>query len=403
MAPKRKANGDSVGGSQADEFAKPSDDTKESSAEFAKPVYLVAARDDDPAAYSVLEIDAAAAAGGDEPPRIRTVAGLPASSEPGMSFVAAHSKHGSWIVGVGGGLRAGTIIFDPRTLKTFHGPRLGYPKHEPVLISHGSEVYAISRRPRVVPRIDCEPWFECLSFNKGVPSKDCGLWVSWSDLPSPPFFPSFLNPYEFRNPPEISVSSYAVMGSYILISPQPELVVGTYAFHVVNKTWEKIHDENLPFVGQALPIGGSLFAACPISNNSITASASASVFHMSIKVPPSTLVAAVSNPSLSIQEFKLVASEDKIPWPLFCPMGKDSFCFIRLGSSCRRQSRKASKKLKVSLTALWIENTEAIMTHCQSQGAKAKDLLVAFQVKEQSHKCKSKGLFGMSVVAAFSI
>ncbi|KAK8447214.1 hypothetical protein SEVIR_8G023501v4 [Setaria viridis] len=193
------------------------------------------------------------------------------------------------------------------------------------------------------------------------------------------------------------------MGSYILISPQPELVVGTYAIHVVNKTWEKIHDENLPFVGQALPIGGSLFAACPISNNSITASASASVFHMSIKVPPSTLVAAVSNPSLSIQEFKVVASEDKIPWPLFCPMGKDSFCFIRLGSSCRRQSRKASKKLKVSLTALWIENTEAIMTHCQSQGAKAKDLLVAFQVKEQSHKCKSKGLFGMSVVAAFSI
>nr|TKV99139.1 hypothetical protein SEVIR_8G024000v2 [Setaria viridis] len=36
MAPKRKANGDSVGGSQADEFAKPSDDTKESSAEFPK-------------------------------------------------------------------------------------------------------------------------------------------------------------------------------------------------------------------------------------------------------------------------------------------------------------------------------------------------------------------------------
>jgi hypothetical protein len=49
----------------------------------------------------------------------------------------------------------------------------------------------------------------------------------------------------------------------------------------------------------------------------------------------------------------------------------------------------------VSLTALWIENIEAIMTHCQSQGAKAKDLLVAVQVKEQSHTCKSKGLFGM--------
>ncbi|PWZ06465.1 hypothetical protein Zm00014a_032392 [Zea mays] len=226
-----------------------------------------------------------------------------------MSFVAAHSKHGSWIVGVGGGLRAGTIIFDPRTLKTFRGPRLAYPKREPVLISHGSEIYAISRRPLVVRPIDCEPWFECLSFNK-------------------------------------------------------ELVVGTYAFHVVNKTWEKIHDENLPFVGQAVPLCGSLFAACPISNNSITASAS--VFHMFIKVPPSTLVAAVG---------------------------------VLLSSA----SRKALKRLKVSLTALWIENIEAIMTHCQSQGAKAKDLLVAVQVKEQSHTCKSKGLFGMAVVAAFSM
>jgi hypothetical protein len=38
-------------------------------------------------------------------------------------------------------------------------------------------------------------------------------------------------------------------------------VVGTYAFHVVNKTWEKIHDENLPFVGQVVPLCGSLFAA----------------------------------------------------------------------------------------------------------------------------------------------
>ncbi|CAL4989766.1 unnamed protein product [Urochloa decumbens] len=394
MAPKTKR--------KPGDGATPLDDTTESSSEFAKPVYLVAAREDDPAAYSVLKVDAAAVAGGDERPRVHTVAGLP-RAEPGMSFVAAHSKHGSWIVGVGGGLRAGTIIFDPRTLKTFQGPRLGYPKHKPVLISHGGEVYAISGCPRVVRPIDCEPWFESLSFNKGVPSKDSGLWVSWSHLPPPPFFPCFLDPYEFRNPPEISVSSYAVVGSYILLSPQTELVVGTYAFHMVNKTWEKIHDKNLTFVGQAVPLGGSLFAACPIANNSITASASASVFYMSIKVPSSTPVAAVGTPSLSIQEFKVVASEDKIPRPLFCPLGKDSFCFIRLGSSCRRKSRKALQRLRVSLTALSIENTEAIMTHCQSQDAKAKDLLAAVQVKEQSHTCKSKGLSGMSVVAAFSM
>ncbi|CAL4995716.1 unnamed protein product [Urochloa decumbens] len=400
MAPKRKPS-DGVEESP-DKFAKPLNDTTESIRVRQAGLSCIAAREDDPAAYSVLKVDATAVAGGDERPRIHTVAGLP-RAEPGMSFVATHSKHGSWIVGVGGGLKAGTIIFDPRTLKTFQGPRLGYPKHKPVLISHSGEVYAISGCPRVVRPIDCEPWFESLSFNNGVPSKECGLWVSWSHLPPPPFFPCFLDPHEFRNPPEILVSSYTVVGSYILLSPQPELVVGTYAFHMVNKTWEKIHDKNLTFVGQAVPLGGSLFAACPIANNSITASASASVFHMSIKVPSSTPVAAVGTPSLSIQEFKVVASEDKISRPLFCPLGKDSFCFIRLGSSCRRKSRKALQRLRVRLTALSIENTEAIMTHCQSQDAKAKDLLVAVQVKEQSHTCKSKGLSGMSVVAAFSI
>lgn len=193
------------------------------------------------------------------------------------------------------------------------------------------------------------------------------------------------------------------MGSYILLSPQPELTVGTYAFHVVNKTWEKIHDKNLPFVGQAVPLGGSLFATSPMNNNSIAASASASVFHMDMEVPLATAVAAVSTPSLSIQEFKVVASEDKIPWPLFCPLGNGSFCFIKLGSSHRRQSREALKKLRVSLTALWIENIEAIMTLCQSHGAKAKDVLAAVQVKEQSRTYKSKGLSGMAVVAAFSL
>uniref|UniRef100_A0A0E0MCC9 DUF1618 domain-containing protein n=1 Tax=Oryza punctata TaxID=4537 RepID=A0A0E0MCC9_ORYPU len=377
MAPKRKPDGDGVRES-TDEFAKPLDDTME----FTKPVYLVAVREDDQAAYSILKIDAVA--GNDEPPRVRAVAVLTTGTERGMSFVTAHSKHGSWIVGVGGGLRAGTIIFDPSTLKTFQGPRLGYPKHKPVLISHGSEVYAISGTPRVKPSMDREPWFEYLSFKDGVPSEECGRWVSWHHLPPPPFFPCLLDPYEFRNPPEISVSSYAVVGSHILISPQPELV--------------------------AVPLGGSLFAAWPISAASITA---ASVFHMSIKISSSIPVAPVnvSTPSLSIQEFKVVASEDKIPWPLFCPMGKGSFCCIRLGSSRHWHSHKANylkKEVKVISTSFRIKNIEAIMTHCQSQGAKANDQLLAVQMKEQRHKCESNGLLGllgsgMPVVAALSM
>uniref|UniRef100_A0A0E0MJI7 DUF1618 domain-containing protein n=1 Tax=Oryza punctata TaxID=4537 RepID=A0A0E0MJI7_ORYPU len=403
MAPKRKPDGDGVGES-TDEFAKPLDDT----IEFTRPVYLVAVREDDQAAYSILKIDAVA--GNDEPPRVRAVAVLTTGTERGMSFITAHSKHGSWIVGVGGGLRAGTIIFDLSTLKTFQGPRLGYPKHKPVLISHGSKVYAISGTPRVKPSMDCEPWFEYLSFKDGVPSEEYGRWVSWHHLPPPPFFPCLLDPYEFRNPPEISVSSYAVVGSHILISRQPELVVGTYAFHVVNKTWEKVHDKNLPFLGQAVPLGGSLFAAWPISAASTSA---ASVFHMSIKISSSIPVApvTVSTPSLSIQEFKVVASEDKIPWPLFCPMGKGSFCCIRLGPSRHWHSHKANylkKKVKVLSTSFRIKNIEAIMTHCQSQGAKAKDQLLAVQMKEQRRKCESNGLLGllgsgMPVVAALSM
>uniref|UniRef100_A0A0E0J6G8 Uncharacterized protein n=1 Tax=Oryza nivara TaxID=4536 RepID=A0A0E0J6G8_ORYNI len=339
MAPKRKPDDDDDVGESTDEFANPFDDTME----FAKPVYLVAVRDDDQAAaYSVLKIDAAAVAGNDEPRRVRAVAVLTTGNEPGMSFVTARSRHGSWIVGVGGGLRAGTIIFDPGTSRTFQGPRLGYPKHKPVLISHGSEVYAISGTPRVKPSMDCEPWFESLSFKDGVP-------------------------YEFRNPPEISVSSYAVIGSYILISPQPELV--------------------------AVHLGGSLFAACPISKTAST-STSASVFHMSIKVSSSI-------PSLSIQKFKVMASVDKITFPLFCPMGMGSFCCIRLGPSRLRHRRKTNYRR-------WRSPKTSCLKEVHSQESKAKDQLLALQVKEQMHSCESKEIHGLlgsgiPVVAALSM
>ncbi|KAL6846625.1 hypothetical protein ACP4OV_024073 [Aristida adscensionis] len=383
MAPKRKPAGEGT----AEEFADPEDERKGSSAEFAKPVYLVAEREDEQSPYSVLKVDADAVAGGDKPPRARVVAGMP-GTERGMSFVAAHSRHGSWIVGVGGELSASSsVAFDPSTLKTHPGPPLLSPKHEPVLISHRGVVYAISRRPRVVGRMDSEPWFECLSFNKGAPSQGWD-WDYWKSLPSPPFFPSFLNPYQFRNPPEITVTSYVAVGSHILISPQQELMVGTYAFDVGKKTWEKVHDKNLPFIGQAVPLGGSLFAACPVSSND--AAASASVFN--IKVSLSTMVEAASTPTLTIQEFPVVASEGRIPQPLICPLGVGRFCSVRWGSF-RRSRRNANflKEIRVILATFWTENIEAILTACQSNGAEAKDLQVTVQVKEQSHTYKSKG------------
>ncbi|CAL4958712.1 unnamed protein product [Urochloa decumbens] len=405
MAPKRKPLSDGEMESPADS-PKPKDDMTEFPADFAEPVYLVAAREDEKAAYTVFKIDATAVTSGNTPPRAQIVAGL-SGTEHGMSFVAAHSKHGSWIVAVGGGLRSGTIIFDPSTLRTYRGPRLMQPKDEPVLISHGGEVYALSRSPRVVPHFDFYPWFETLSFNKGVPSIDCGVRACWSPLSPPPFFPSSLDPYEFRNPPKIVVSSYAAVGSHILLSPQPELRLGTYAFHVVNKTWEKVHDENLPFVDQAVPVGGSLYAAYLTSDKA--SAGSASLFYMSINTSQSTHDADVSTTSLSIQEFPVVASMPKVPRPLFCPLGKGKFCFIRLGP-CRRSHKNANlfKEVEVVLTTFQTENIDAILSACHSQSSTANNLRVALQVKEQSHSYNSKGRSRMlysdiPVVAALSI
>ncbi|GJN13863.1 hypothetical protein PR202_gb00614 [Eleusine coracana subsp. coracana] len=277
------------------------------------------------------------------------VAALPNTAR-GTSFVTAHSKHGSWIVGVAGGHRAGTIIFDPSTLETYKGSLLQCPHIDPVLLSLAGEVYALSRRPRVVPgsdEIDFEPWFHSLSFNREIPIGGGVGHTYWCELPPPPFFPSLLDPYEFRNPPEISVTAYAALAasSHILVcgvsaqqaQQERPIVLGTYAFHVVTKTWEKVHAENLPFVGQAEPLddigGNNLFVACPVNNGAMAASAS--LFHISIKQASSSCTSMMSaaHPSLSIQEFPVAASEIKVPKPLFCPLGNGTFCSITLRAS----------------------------------------------------------------------
>lgn len=341
-----------------------------SSAEFSKPVYVVARG---LAANSVFVVDAAAVAGGNLREPARHLGELPASIR-GMSFVAAHSKHGSWIVAVGG--RTGrTIIYDPSTLEGFRGPGLCCPKRKPVLISHGSKVYAISRTPSVHLRrtLDFEPWFESLNFNKGIPCVLNEEYSEWKSLPPPPFFPCLLDPLEFRNPPKISISSYAAVDSHILFSPQQE-DVGTYAFHVVEKTWEKVWDENLPFVGQAVHLGGNLFAAAcrVISNNFVV---TASVFRMSIKVSMSPAVSHKLSVIL-VKQFP-VASDGKIPRPLFCPLGKGGFCVIRKVSF-----RPNKECLKMSLTSFQMDNIQPMLTACQTESADSGDMLVELKVEQ---------------------
>jgi hypothetical protein len=324
------------------------EDSVDSSAEFAKPVYLVAKRCAPTPAYSVLMVDAAAAvAGGRETPPARYV-GEFAGGRSGMSFVAAHSKHGSWIVGVGG-QEGQFVTYDPSTKEEFTGPSLRMLKHEPILISHGGMLYAMSRRPKVHIKAECDfqPWFECINFNKGVPRILHGDICCWRALPSPPFFPCFLNPEEFRNPPDISVSSYAAVGPYILVSLEQQ-DKGTYAFHVVKKTWEKVCDRGLPFVGQAVPLGGSLFAACVVSDN---AAATSSVFHMSIKTYTTEVSPELVTRVVSVQDFT-VASKGEIPRPLFCPLGKGSFCSIRMAGRQRQESSKFCSLRKGSLRSI---------------------------------------------------
>ncbi|CAN6237055.1 unnamed protein product [Urochloa humidicola] len=402
--PTKRRRRDAVG--SPPNLAKPGDDAAESAAEFGKkPVFLVGALWAEEPAYSVFKVEAAASAGdGNELPSAGTLAGP--DTEHGMSFVAAHSEHGTWIVGVGG--RGGsTIIYDPSTpaAGTLRGPELNYPKEEPILISHGGKVYAISRRPRVnrKSKLDFPPWFEFLSFENGVPCIYHDGCPPWKILPPPPCFPCLLDPWSYRYPPDISVSSYAAVDSHILISLQ-QGETGTFGFHVVEKNWEKVCDKNLPFVGQAVPLGGNLFAACCAMPNN--ASAAASVFHMSIKA--STPVVPGKLTTSLIREFP-VAVEGEIPRLLLCPLERGSFCSIRLGSCRKSRKAKYLKDLQIVLTAFHVDNIDAILTACQTESAMAKDLYGAVQVKQENQIYEFKGRsrflasLHMPVVAALSM
>ncbi|CAN6236222.1 unnamed protein product [Urochloa humidicola] len=399
-AKKRRRRDDTV--DSPPKSAGPAGDTVGASPDFAKPVYLLAkrrARKPEPA-YSILTVDAAAAAaGGGHGTAAARNLGEFAATRRSMSFVAVHSKHGSWIVGAG---RGHIAIYDPSTREAFAGPDLSMPKHKPVLISHGGKVYAMSRRPKVGIRAerDFVPWFECIDFNKGAPRIYKMDSCCWRSLPPPPFFPCLMTPEEFRNPPDIEVSSYAVVGPYILVSLQQE-DKGTYGFHVVEKTWEKICDKGLPFVGQAVPLGGSLFAACRVVPSNAGAAAAASVFHMSIETSSTPEVSPKLVTSvLSIQEFP-VASEGEIPRPVFCPLGKGSFCSIRKAA---RQSQEANDlvDLQIILTAFQLgkDNIE--------DSLKADDLQAPVQLEQhnRTYECNAQDLcldLPMPVVAALSM
>ncbi|KAF8727446.1 hypothetical protein HU200_019054 [Digitaria exilis] len=381
--------------------SEPGDDKVKSSTDYSKPVYLVAPPLSGQRAPSVFMVEAAALADGAEPPPARTVVAQIRGARSGMSFVATHSEQGSWIVGVGGP-KGHTVIYDPSTMKTFEGPELDGPTHKPILISIASKVYALSRRPKVYAHIksDFEPWFVSLSFREGAPSVTGKNFRPWKTLPPPPFFPSLLDPLEYRNPPTIAVSSYVATGSHILLSTDCK-ETGTYAFHVVEEVWGKVCDDNLPFVGQAVALGGSLFAACcTIHNNFATAVA---VLHMSIN--GSSTPVAPSKLATRLLSLHPVASERGPPLPLLCPTGKGCFCSIRLGSPCGFHEGNNLDRPQIILTAFKIDNFEAA---CQTGYANAKDLQVPVPVRHQNQTYLLPGPFQlknslMPVIASISM
>jgi len=83
-------------------------------------------------------------------------------------------------------------------------------------------------------------------------------------------------------------------------------------------------------------------------------------------VAPSLLIKEfpMPSPSLSIQEFPVKASEGRIPKPLFCPLGKGSFCSIG--------KPNCPKEDQVILTFFQIENIDPILNACQSVGTTCK-------------------------------
>ncbi|KAF0918272.1 hypothetical protein E2562_023354 [Oryza meyeriana var. granulata] len=216
-----------------------------------------------------------------------------------MSFAAVESRYGPRIVGVGGTLI--TTIYDPKASTEIPGPFLTRPKLRPILIPRGSKLYALSRSPSVVPGLDFVP---------------CG----WRRLPPPPIFPVRLNPLEYRDPPEVRVASYAVVARE-----------GHLRFR---HGLQRVDDNNLPFIGQALPLGGHLFVARSEANGGAAAVYSIRVF------PPTS--SGTHKTELSILEMPVV-SKGIVPGQLFCSLGKGAFSSIDVRSATPGPEAKLHK------------------------------------------------------------
>lgn len=258
-----------------------------SSTESVSAVYLVVGHGVTCPAYSVFKVNPPAVVGGggdddgDTPvPLPQHLARLP--SKHCMSFVPVRSRrHAPWIVGVGGntGIRdygPETIVFDTNACKVVSGPKLLSTKLCPILVPMGERIYALAGMPCVTGDINFVPWFEVLDLSMARvidnASGCCLLDCEWKPLPRPPFFPWDLTPTVYIFPPVVTVKSHVAVGSYILLSITGHGQKGTHMFDTETQQWAKLDDKDLPFIGRAIPLQGTLlFLGSSNTSDEITA------------------------------------------------------------------------------------------------------------------------------------
>ncbi|EEE53181.1 hypothetical protein OsJ_36041 [Oryza sativa Japonica Group] len=90
---------------------------------------------------------------------------------------------------------------------------------------------------------------------------------------------------------------------------------GTCAFDMDTEQWEMVHDTNLPFDGQALPLGSD-------DHRFVAAAADVAVYRMVVGIS-----AVTGKKELTIVELRVVVASNCriVPGNLLCAMGKGSF------------------------------------------------------------------------------
>lgn len=148
------------------------------------------------------------------------------------------------------------------------------------------------------------------------------------------------------NPPAIRVASYAMVDSHILLSMQldnvtsPDKVarkyrkyMGTYGYDMEKKVWEMVHEMNLPYLGQAVPLGDQLFLARSKERDGAYA-----VYYMHVGQSTS------GTSELSIIEVPLVVPKARpILGELLVPLGRGRFSSVHFRSVDAEPESKFSK------------------------------------------------------------